>query len=145
METCFLPSGKSVVGCKWVFAIKEVGPDGTIDHLKTRLVAKGYTQIFGLNYGDMFSLVANMTFVRLFIVMETLQRWPFYQLDVKIAFLNGDLHEEFYMEQPPDFVAHGVRGSLLDWYVIFANLYMASRSLLGPGLENLVVLFNNLV
>jgi len=49
-----LPSEKSVVGCRWVFAIK-VGPDGTIDRLKARLVAKGYTQIFGLNYGDTFS------------------------------------------------------------------------------------------
>jgi len=49
-----LPSGKSVVGCRWVFAIK-VGPDGTIDRLKARLVAKGYSQIFGLDYGDTFS------------------------------------------------------------------------------------------
>jgi len=52
-----LPSVKSVVGCKWIFAIK-VGPDGTIDRLKARLMAKGYTQMFGLDYGDTFSPVA---------------------------------------------------------------------------------------
>ena len=99
-----LPSGKSVVGCRWAFAIK-VGPNGTIDRLKARLVVKGYTQIFGLDYGDTFSLVAKMASLRLFIAMVALQQWSLYQLGVKNVFLNGDLQEEIYMEQPPGFVA----------------------------------------
>jgi len=140
-ELVSLPSGKSIVGCRWVFAIK-VGPDGTIDCLKTRLVAKGYTQIFGLDYGDTFSPVAKMTFVRLFIAMTALQRWPLYQLDVKNAFLNGDLQKKFIWSNLQVFL---LRGSLLDWYVVFANLYMVSNSLPGPGLESLVVLLKNLV
>ena len=86
-----------------MFAIK-VGLDGTINRLKARLVPKGYTQIFGLDYGDTFFPVAKMTFVRLFIAMATLQQWSLYQLDVKNDFLNGDLQEEIYMEQPPGFV-----------------------------------------
>jgi len=101
-----LPTRKFVVGCWWIFAIK-VGHDGTIDCLKARLVAKGYTQIFGLDYGDTFSPVVKMAYVRLFIAMATLQQWPLYQLDVKNVFLNGDLQEKNYMEQPPTFVARG--------------------------------------
>jgi len=54
-------------------------------------VTKDYTQIFGLDYGDTFSPMAKMTSIFLFIIMATLQRYPLYQLDVKNAFLNGDL------------------------------------------------------
>jgi len=55
----------------------------------------------------LFSPVAKMAYVRLFIAMEALQRWSLYQLDVKNAFLNGDLEEEIYMEQPPGFASQG--------------------------------------
>jgi len=68
-------------------------------------VTKGYTQIFDLDYSDTFSPVTKMASIRLFITMEALQRWSLYQLDVKNAFLNRDLQEEMYMEQPLGFVA----------------------------------------
>jgi len=61
--------------------------------------------ISGLDYGDTFSPVAKMAYVRLFIVLAAFQQWPLYQLDVKNVFLNGDLQEEIYMEQPSSFVA----------------------------------------
>ena len=85
-------------------------PDGTIDRLKARLVAKGYTQIYDLNFSDIFSLVAKMTSVHLFLALATIFHWPLYQLDVKNAFLHGDLTEEVYMEQPPWFVTQGEDG-----------------------------------
>jgi len=119
-----------------VFAIK-VGPDGTIDRIKAHLVAKGYTQTFGLDYGDTFSLKKKMTCVRLFIAIATLQQWPLYQLDVKNVFLNCDLQEEIYMEQPPGFVAqvessgmvcrlrkslYGLKQFPRAWFVKFSNV-----------------------
>jgi len=68
-----------------------IAHDSTIDHLKAHPVAKSYTQIFGLDYGDTFSPMAKMASIRLFIAMAALQKWHLYQLDIKNTFLNGDL------------------------------------------------------
>ncbi|XP_070011384.1 uncharacterized protein [Nicotiana sylvestris] len=95
-----LPSGKSTVGCHWVYAIK-VGPDGKVDRLKACLVSKGYTQIFGLDYRDTLSPVAKIASARLFLSMDVVRHWPLYQLYIKNAFLHGDLEDEVYIEQPP--------------------------------------------
>ena len=90
-----LPSGKFIVGCRWVYAVK-VGPD-QVDRLKACLVAKGYTQVYGSDYGDTFFPVAKIASIHLLLSMAAMRYWPLYQLDIKNDFLHGDLAEEVYM------------------------------------------------
>ena len=85
-----LPTGKKVIGCRWVFAVK-VNPDGSVARLKARLVAKGYSQIYGVDYSDTFSPVAKMTSVWLFISLAATHNWDLHQLVIKNVFLHGDL------------------------------------------------------
>ncbi|RVW14377.1 Retrovirus-related Pol polyprotein from transposon RE1 [Vitis vinifera] len=104
-----LPSGKFTVGYRWVYIVK-VGPDGQVDRLKAHLVVKGYTQVYGSDYGDTFSPVAKIASVRLLLSMAAMRSWPLYQLDIKNVFLHEDLAEEVYMEQSLGFVTQGESG-----------------------------------
>jgi len=67
-------------------------------------------QVYSLDYCDPFSPVAKMTTIHLFFAMATIRHWQLHQLDIKNVFLHGDLEEEFYMEQPREFIAQGKSG-----------------------------------
>src|SRR5436190_5070006 len=101
-----LPPGCKPVGCKWVFK-KKLGPDGTVDKYKVRLVSKGFTQQKGIDFFDTYSPVARISSIRVLLALASIYNMFIHQMDVKIAFLNGDLDEEIYMDQPESFIAKG--------------------------------------
>lgn len=87
------------MGCKWVYTLK-YNPDGTIQRYEARLVAKGFTQLYCMDYFETFPDCKIEFSKELFSLTANLD-WPFYQMDVKNAFLHGDLQDEVYMKLPP--------------------------------------------
>jgi len=94
-----LLENKKAIGVKWVYKTKK-NAKGEVQRYKARLMAKGYKQREGIDYGEVFTPVARLETIKLMISLATQHRWKIYQLDVKSAFLNGFLEEEIYVEQP---------------------------------------------
>jgi hypothetical protein len=96
-ELVALPKDKKAIECKWVYKVKH-NVDGSVSIYKTRLIANGYAQTYGINYEETYSPVAKMTIIRVIIAMAVAKGWSLHQMDVKNVFLHGDLHEKVYME-----------------------------------------------
>ena len=94
------PPWKSVVGCKWIYKIK-TRSNGSIECYKTCLVAKGFTQEYEIDYEETFAPVARISSVHALLTVVAANKWDLFQMDVKNAFLNGDLSEEVYMQPSP--------------------------------------------
>ena len=99
-EITQLPEGKKCVGYKWVFKLK-ANADGKITRYKARLVARGFTQRKEVDYGETYSPVVNFSVIRLLSALSVEYQWHTRHIDVKNAYLYGNLREEIYMELPP--------------------------------------------
>lgn len=100
------PRGKNVIRGLWLFKIKH-NPDGSINKYKSRFVAMGNTQKEGEDYNETFSPTGKPASFRLLVAMAVINGWEIHQMDAIAAFLNGDLTEDLYLEQPEGFVIPG--------------------------------------
>lgn len=122
------------ITCKWVFKIK-TNSHGSVARYTARLVARGFQQAFGRDYDETFAPVAHMTTIRTLIAVSAARSWTISQMDVKNAFLHGDLHEEVYMKPPPGIDAPA------DHVCCLRCALLVSSKLPGPGLSGSIQLF----
>ena len=94
-----LPEGRSALGCKWVFKVKHDG-EGKVERFKSRLVTKGYSQRYGVDFKETFLPVVRFSSIRTLLAHAVQEDMIVHQMDVVTAFLNGKLDEEIYMLQP---------------------------------------------
>ena len=121
------PHDRKIVGSKWVFRMK-MGPDGQIERYKARLVAQGFSQVEGIDYNETFAPVTKFNSIRLLLALSARFDWEIHQMDVKSAFLNGELDEEIYMRPPPGYKStpgtvwrlkktlYGLKQASREWY-----------------------------
>ena len=96
------PANRKVISCKWIFKNK-LDENGTIIRRKARLVVRGFTQVYSMDYFDTFAPVAKMASLRLLLAIAATEDLEIQQMDFIAAFLAGDLKEEIYMKQPEGF------------------------------------------
>ncbi|GJV50511.1 zinc finger, CCHC-type containing protein [Tanacetum coccineum] len=115
------------VGSKWIFK-KKTDIDGIIHTYKARLIEKGYTQLYGVNYEETFSPIADIRAIRILISIAAFYYYKIWKMDVKNAFLNGYLDEDIYMVQPEGFVDPNYPRKVCKLQRSIYGLKQASRS-----------------
>jgi len=96
------PVGKSVVGSRWIYKVKQAA-DGSVEKYKARFVARGFSQIEGIDYEETFAPVARYSSIRTILALSAQMGWHIHQMDVKTVFLNGVIEEEVYIENHEGF------------------------------------------
>ena len=94
-----LPAGRKSIGRKWLFK-KKLNVEGKVDKYKSFLVAKGYSQVEGIDFGEIFSPVEKLTSIRFLLSIAVAFDLEVEHMDVKTTFLHGYLEEQIYMKQP---------------------------------------------
>ena len=122
-----LPHGRRAIGLKWVYKVKRDEKRAVAKH-KARLVVKGYAQRQGINYDEVFTPMAWLDKVHLLIALAAHEGWEVHHMDVKSAFLNGDLNEEVYVEQPASFIKKGNEHKVLRLKKALYGLHQAPRA-----------------
>jgi hypothetical protein len=125
-ELVDLPAGHCAITLKWVYKLKKDEARAMIKH-KARLVARGFVQQEAVDFDDAFALVARMESIRL-LTLAAQEGWRVHHMDVKSAFLNGDLKEEVYVYQPPGFVFLGKENKVLRLRKALYGLRQAPRA-----------------
>jgi hypothetical protein len=126
-ELTTIPKEQKPIGVKLVFKAKK-NAKGKIERYKARLVVKGYSQRPGIDYGNVFALVARLETIRMVISLAAQNKWKIYQMDVKFAYLNGILEEEIYVEQPMGYVIKGDEKKVLKLIKTLYSLKQAPRA-----------------
>ena len=121
-ELTDLPKGRKVIKNRWVFDIKQDG------RKKASLIAKGFSQVEGIDFNEIFSPVVYFKTVRLILALSLLEDWYIEALDVKTAFLYGKLDEEIYMHQPEGFKLKGQEYKVLHLHLALYGLKKAALS-----------------
>jgi hypothetical protein len=121
------PDGVKTIECKWVYK-KKTDMDGNVHIYKARLVAKGFRQVQGVDYDETFSPVAMLKSVRIILAIAAYFDYEIWQMDVKTAFLNGNLSEDVYMTQPEGFVDPKNASKICKLQKSIYGLKQASRS-----------------
>ncbi|GJR95364.1 putative ribonuclease H-like domain-containing protein [Tanacetum coccineum] len=134
-----LPKGHRAIGTKWVYRNKK-DERGIVIRNKARLVAQGHTQEEGIDYDEVFAPVARIEAIRLFLAYASYMGFMVYQMDVKSAFLYGQIEEEVYVCQPPGFedpdhpdkvykvvkALYGLHQAPRAWYDTLANYLLCN-------------------
>jgi hypothetical protein len=137
---------QNVVGTKWVFRNKQ-DEHRVVTRNKARLVAKGYSQVVGLDFGESFAPAARLEFIRILLAYAAHHSFRLFQMDVKIAFLNGPIKEEVYVEQPPGFednrypdhvfklskALYGLKQAPRAWYECLRDFLIANTFKVGKA------------
>ena len=122
-----LPPGKKTIGLKWIFKLKKDAEGKVLKH-KARLVAKGYVQEHGVDFDEIFAPVTRLETVRLLLALAAKSEWEVHHLDVKTAFLNGEISEDVYVAQPEGFEKEGKKNLVYKLLKALYGLRQAPRA-----------------